>query len=641
MSKLRNKKNRLLTHFMTFFKTTKTLIFGTILTIVLIATALYWFYASAKTQLYDDVLSTHYKTLDYEIERLVENRRETSMAIALALSESKQIRDFVCETCVPEIQSPLNFDNFLDELALHTHYREFWIQILDKKGISRYRSWTDNVGDSLVKARRDVQSMLHTPQITQSMSVGKFSLTFKAMVPLLDESQQLIGIVEVVSHITPLTVRLKDAQGVDSVILVDKRYRQQLSKAHTGLFINDYYVANANAPKNDMAFLEAIADQRFVNMVPVVVNENKVITQHPIQDDSGLVLGYWFIFDSEKNLDFVEMQRLKNRYLYTAIVVMVLSLMLMLLYIFKKRSDTSSSYYRNILDSASEIIFVSNLNRILEANQRFFEFYSKFSSIDEFLQYYDCVCDTFEKQEGYLQREMEGVFWLEYVLKHPNELHKVMIRKDNEVYYFQVKVAEIKLYKTPLYSVIMHDITSQELYKQQLEFLSQTDTLTGISNRLVFNRTLVQEVQRSHRYHSDLSLLIFDIDFFKNINDTYGHEVGDQVLITLSEEISKLLRETDVLCRIGGEEFTIIMPETNIEDAYQTAERLRKAIEELPQSTLPTQLTVSFGVAGMTRWDNDKTLLKRADQALYRAKKNGRNRVEIADELDNQTVLKL
>ncbi|WP_237261611.1 sensor domain-containing diguanylate cyclase [Thiomicrorhabdus immobilis] len=609
------------------------------MTIILVATALYWLYATAKTQLYNDVLSAHYKTLDYDINRLVENRREASMAIALTLSENKQVRDFICEHCTPETQSRLNFDALLDELALHTHHSGIWIQILDHQGISRYRSWTDKVGDSLVNARRDVQTMLQTPQITQSMSVGKFSLTFKAMVPLLDENQQLIGIVEVVSHIAPLTVRLKEAQGVDSVILVDKRYRKQLTKAYTGLFVNDYYVANANASKSEMSYLETVASQRFSKMEPVWVDDNKVITQHPIQDDSGLVLGYWFLFAPEKNLDLVEMQQLKSRYLYTALVIMLLSLMLMLLYIFKKRSDISSSYYRTILDSASEIIFVSNLERILEANQQFFEFYSKFNSIDEFLRYYDCVCDTFEKQEGYLQREMEGVFWLEYVLKHPDDLHKVVIKKDSQTYYFQVKVAQIQLYETPLYSVIMHDITSQELYKKQLEFLSQTDTLTGISNRLVFNQTLVQEVQRSHRYHSDLSLLIFDIDFFKNINDSYGHEVGDQVLITLSEEVGKLLRETDVFCRIGGEEFTIIMPETNLHDAEQTAERLRKAIEELPQSTLPTQLTVSFGVAAMTRWDNDKTLLKRADQALYRAKENGRNRVEIAIELDNQAHL--
>jgi diguanylate cyclase (GGDEF)-like protein len=195
-----------------------------------------------------------------------------------------------------------------------------------------------------------------------------------------------------------------------------------------------------------------------------------------------------------------------------------------------------------------------------------------------------------------------------------------------------VKVAQIDIYEKPLFSVIMHDITSQELYKQQLEYLSETDVLTGVSNRLVFNRTLVKEIQRAHRYHSELSLLMFDIDFFKNINDSYGHDVGDQVLITLCEIISQLLRETDVFCRVGGEEFAIIMVETNLEQATQTAERLRKAIEDMEKGVLPTSLTVSFGVAAMTRWDSDKTIFRRADEALYQAKENGRNRVEVAQE---------
>lgn len=87
-----------------------------------------------------------------------------------------------------------------------------------------------------------------------------------------------------------------------------------------------------------------------------------------------------------------------------------------------------------------------------------------------------------------------------------------------------------------------------------------------------------------------------------------------------------------MFCRIGGEEFTVVMPETNLEQAIQTAERLRKAVETLPSHTLPTSLTISFGVVSMTRWDNNKTILKRADDALYQAKKKGRNRVEVAED---------
>ncbi|MEA1989733.1 MAG: GGDEF domain-containing protein [Pseudomonadota bacterium] len=616
---------------MTIFKTTKTLATGTGIAVFLLVVSIYWLYSNTKNKLYIDVISSHQQTLAHEIDRLVEDRRESAMAVALALSESQQIRDFLCKTCEDGKKSSLDFKVFLEQLALHTNYSQLWIQVLDTKGVSRYRSWSYKTGDSLIEARRDVRDILHVPQIIQAVSVGKFNLTFKSMIPLWDEKQTLLGIVEVVSHVTPLVNQLNRINGVDSIVLVEKRFREQLTKAQTGIFVHDYHVANSSANPKYLAFLERLGKQEIAGILPERVYENHVITQHLIKDDSGLILGYWFTFEPLEKLGFSEIEHLNKQYLYASIILLVLTLLLISLYVFKQRSDKGLSYYRHVLNSASEIIFVSDHSRIIEANQQFFEFYSEFSTLKKFLHKYRCVCDTFEVEKGYLQREVNGEFWLDYVLRLPEKHHKAVILKDGEKQFFEVKVAQIDIYDKPLYSVIMHNITSQELYKQQLEFLSETDTLTGISNRLVFNRTLVQEIQRAHRYHSELAMLMFDIDHFKNINDTYGHEVGDQVLVTLCEVIGELLREPDVFCRIGGEEFTVVMPETNLEDATQTAERLRKAIETLPSQTLPTSLTISFGVVSMTRWDNDKTLLKRADDALYRAKKNGRNRVEVAE----------
>jgi len=389
---------------------------------------------------------------------------------------------------------------------------------------------------------------------------------------------------------------------------------------------------NSGANPEYLALLERLGEQNIAKIIPERVYEGYFITQHLIKDDTGLIMGYWFTFEPVEKLGIAELEHLNKQYLYASIVLFILTLLLSALYVLKQRSDKGLSYYRHILDSASEIIFVSDYLRIIEANQQFFEFYSEFSTLSKFLQTYSCVCDTFENEKGYLQREIDGEFWLDYVLRRPDKNHKAVILKDGEKQFFEVKVAQINIYEKPLCSVIMHNITSQELYKKQLELLSETDTLTGISNRLIFNRMLVQEIQRAHRYHSELALLLFDIDHFKNINDTYGHEVGDQVLVTLCEVISELLRETDVFCRIGGEEFTVVMPETNLEQAIQTAERLRKAVETLPSHTLPTSLTISFGVVSMTRWDNNKTILKRADDALYQAKKKGRNRVEVAED---------
>lgn len=600
------------------------------LVVAMLFTATYWLYNNTKQNLYKATLQDHRQTIEHEISGIMKDRRESAMAIALALAESDQISDLLCTECNDNAQAKLNLRPFVEQLNLHTDYSQLWIQVIDAQGVSRYRSWTDRTGDSLKEVRRDVKRMIRTPAVQQKISVGRFSLTFKSMVPLFDDNLKLLGMVEVITHLTPMANSLKTSQGVESVILVDKRYRQQLTKAHTGMFLFDYYVANLNADSFGLGLLKEIGEDNLGKIEPVTVMHNQVVTQHLIDDDNGLILGYWYSFQSLDAFGFNEVDRLKQQYLYALLVISMLVLLLIALYLSKQRADRGHSYYRHILDSASEIIFVSNHQRIVEANQRFFEFYSEYENIDEFLKVYRCVCDTFIEAPGYLKPQMDGQFWLDYVLAKADISHKAQIEKDGEIHYFEVKVAQIDTYEKPYYSVIMHDITEEELYKQQLEVLSETDSLTGVANRLVFNRTLMQEIQRAHRYHSDLSLLLFDIDHFKQVNDNFGHDVGDQVLVCLSERIGELLRETDVLCRIGGEEFTVIMPETNIEQAQQTAERLRLAVENLPEESLPTPMTVSFGVAYMTRWDSDKTLFRRADDALYRAKEHGRNRVELA-----------
>jgi len=603
------------------------------LAFLLITIAVYWFYSNTKNQLFNDALHSYQNKVSHEIKGLIDDSREASMALALSLSESSDVQKFIKQDFSSIEATSLNFGPLLNKINKQTHYDGLWIQIIDNKGISRYRSWTKDIGDSVYSARSDIRDMLKMPKITKSVSVGKFNLTFKSIVPLLQsDNNHLLGSVEVISHVAALTAKLNQLHGVNSVVLIDKRYKKQLFKSDSSRFVNNYYIANSDVNLHNVQQLQVLSQNKNIpDLATELVVNNQVVTRFNILDDSGEVVGYWFTFKSLDKFKFTDVKQLNQQYLYASIALLVLTLFIILLYIFKQSSDKSLRYYQYVLDSASEIIFVTNYRVIKEANQQFFDFYTEYSSIEAFLEKYQCVCDTFLEKEGFLQKEQEGEYWLDYVINHQDKRHKVQILKDQKIYYFEIKVAMITLYEEVLYSVIMHDITSEEEYRQKLEYLSETDTLTGLSNRLVFNRALTCEVQRAHRYHLDLSMLIFDVDFFKKINDTYGHEVGDQVLITLGEEVTQLLRETDVFCRIGGEEFTVIMPETNIQQAETTAERLRKAIETLPENTLPTHLTVSFGVAYMTRWDDHKTIFKRADKALYRAKENGRNRVEVAD----------
>jgi len=160
---------------------------------------------------------------------------------------------------------------------------------------------------------------------------------------------------------------------------------------------------------------------------------------------------------------------------------------------------------------------------------------------------------------------------------------------------------------------------------------AMTDYLTGIYNRRYFFEILVNEIERSKRFKSTFSVLLFDIDNFKRINDTYGHLTGDEVLKHCCKLVNENTRKSDIMGRFGGEEFILILHETLPENARILADKLRTVIEENPlmidDQVFP--VTVSFGGTIYTENDVLNNLLERADNALYIAKENGRNRVEM------------
>ena len=162
----------------------------------------------------------------------------------------------------------------------------------------------------------------------------------------------------------------------------------------------------------------------------------------------------------------------------------------------------------------------------------------------------------------------------------------------------------------------------------QLEKMATTDELTGLINRREIMRILDIEIARATRNHHALSIMMLDLDHFKAINDNYGHQVGDHTLQSAAECFSQLIRKTDFIGRIGGEEFLIILPDSSIKSASEQAERIRQALE-LHQSTNSSDpgCTASIGVAEYTESDTLQSLIQRADEQLYLAKTNGRNQV--------------
>lgn len=251
------------------------------------------------------------------------------------------------------------------------------------------------------------------------------------------------------------------------------------------------------------------------------------------------------------------------------------------------------------------------------------------------------VSSAFCSFTGYAKDELIGK--KHNIMRHPNtpnELYREMWRalrrdetwrgeirnttKDGKSYWTHATISPIYNASGEKigYTSLRYDITSQKITEE----LSVTDQLTQLYNRLKLKSVFDSEIERASRYGQIFSVIILDIDYFKSVNDTYGHGIGDKTLIDVAKILKENSRATDVVGRWGGEEFMIILPQTDIKAAAEHAEILRAKIEQHRFEAVGMK-TSSFGVSSFIEGDTSETIVKRADDALYEAKNSGRNRV--------------
>jgi diguanylate cyclase (GGDEF)-like protein len=231
----------------------------------------------------------------------------------------------------------------------------------------------------------------------------------------------------------------------------------------------------------------------------------------------------------------------------------------------------------------------------------------------------------------YYQGKKHPVFQCNFFVSVPlmieSETIGILNLNDNEKGMFSVEDLDFVLSVSEFLSLSL----SNALNFAKVESLSISDGLTALYNHQQMLKVLEKETVRSRRYGSPLSLIILDIDFFKKVNDTYGHQKGDEVLIEVGKVLKSVCRENDLAARYGGEEFVLILPETRVQGAFQIAERLRQEVGRLRFPGMERNITASCGVA---EFDREKTqtfarLIQTADTALYKAKNSGRNQTVI------------
>jgi diguanylate cyclase (GGDEF)-like protein len=263
-------------------------------------------------------------------------------------------------------------------------------------------------------------------------------------------------------------------------------------------------------------------------------------------------------------------------------------------------------------------------NKIVFINSIGLEFFSV-SSVKEFNSTYVDISQLFLPDENCIDKHTYGKKWFD-IIKNNNSNYirvKLFSKRDKMNYYFNINISKLK---NNNYLLSFNDITKLESERLIIKKEAEYDPLTEVYNRVKFNKVLQDMIYKANRYDFKFSIILLDIDHFKSINDTYGHNIGDKVLIELSRLINMCLRDNDILARWGGEEFVILSESTSIKEASKFALRLKNIVNEY-SFTEVGKVTGSFGVTEFKIGDTQSLLFERVDKALYEAKHNGRNQV--------------
>lgn len=529
---------------------------------------------------------------------LLESQKRLTTSIATALSQNTSLQEIV-----HSMPNEPNID----------------IVVFNAQG----QSITPNPITEHSTMQSQIKKMLSNPKLIETIDTTSSSLSFCSMVPLYDANQSFIGSLMVIRSQDDLIQNLKNTE-ISSLMLIPKENNKYIKQAITQHRLSDYTIIKLNTHAKEVDLVASKGLNYFISHAPYRFYENHIITPYSIQDKSN---EYFLVIQPIDSYDQETIHTL--RYSVLIIVFIVLFLALLFIYRFyqnKNQIDTQRKHFKQIINSTSDIIIITNSDTPIDANRAFYKFFDEYESLEEFEKEYETIANLFVEEEGFVQKELGPYSWVEYVFHHKEQEHQVKIIYKDKEYIFAIKIqslahSQTNIYNEELYTVVLTDITKMKRYQEELEHISKTDMLTKIGNREAFYQQLNLEIARATRHKTELSLILFDIDNFKKINQLYGDKVGDSVLVTVAHSISELLRTTDVICRYSGDEFMIILPKVQSSGASILATRICNHIEALAIERVET-ISVTIGLTEFQLNDEANTLVHRVDQALSQAKES-------------------
>lgn len=553
-------------------------------------------------------------------------------AAVVSVQEQQQIRDKLYKALKPVYQN-----------IQKNHMKIVQFHLPNGSSFLRFHN-PEYFGDSLTGLRNSVAYVQTEKMPFKGFETGRFITAYRFVYPLFDNSRTFLGSVEI-SYPAKEIKALYESQFDHALDVVLKKEIVNANSHKNG--IKNYIEYPVN---KDFLMHKSLISPIYHSGIYAIIKQNReigramrhtetfstyakykdhfdIISLLPIKNEiTDQSLAYAVIFTKSTFL-----LTLFQTFYIQIFLAFTLSLILTMIYYrehkIKIKLQESSDITRTILDSSVNFIAVIDGNSVKEANRSFLKFFG-ISDLDNLYDYRTNLSTAFIKYADYYypSKDKKGLWVNELLRYQPQDRIISMIGIDCNPKALQVSITPLKNRKNQ-WVVILNDITNLEIENNSLKKQAHYDELTGVYNRRYFEKSLHQRLLNLKKEYSSFSLIMLDIDHFKNINDTYGHDIGDEALKLLVQIIQNNIRDSDILARWGGEEFMILI-NTNEKNAKKVAEHLRIQIEEKTDSheNIPS-FTCSFGVIALDQTSDIKRLYKEVDKKLYNAKEQGRNMV--------------
>ncbi|MCT7562823.1 diguanylate cyclase [Aliarcobacter butzleri] len=609
-----------------------------------------------RLQLHYDILNTSQKNIAYAISQSIIRNTDAIKFLSESYTATKEQNAINREKLYNQLKEQYTTAKIQGVLQL---------QFVNRDNITFLRVHNPSkFGDDLTKVREDFKIVNETKEPIRGFTQGRTAHGFRNTFPLFDKNNVHIGAMEVSFSSAKYQSYLNKISNIHSHFIVDKYLFNTKIWESKDLVIkyqqsaeNEYFMLNLGPihskqicivdnkkklePMREIIHTNTEKGEKF-NFYVKYKEDVEIVSFLPIKNLSNKTVAWIVSYTKsdiiKSSLTSTMLERIVSFLISLVIIYLIykqiksniqIKIEKEQLKIEKENSEKQRNLFNEILNTTDNIMIITDFKDIKFSNDKFksIMLINHTSELNE--QSNHNMLDLFVESDGYLHKGLlEKNESFAHLYRNTRIINrKVLLLNEN----FEPKAYSIviqKLEENGDYLVTLSDISKMQEEYAKVENKAYIDGLTGVYNRNKFNELFTKELDRVKRYNEPLSIAIIDIDKFKNFNDTYGHLVGDEVLVSMAQTVNNNTRQTDVFARWGGEEFVIMFIDTPLDKAEKVAESLKDKIEANEHNTAG-KITASFGITEYKDGDTIDTIFKRCDEALYNAKANGRNRVEV------------